>query len=185
MPRGRVWIVLLVLLAAAGGAWYFFRAEVETAVGRVEKALESGPTITPIRDIVAAPSRFAGKEVTVRGAVTSTSEVVTSGGWTSRFYTLKGEGAEIVVLVREVLPAATASRSPASWRKRRPRARGSRRGWTRGGASKAPAAEPAQAPSTSSSRVGKIRRSRAVANTRTHRICATLSAAAIVIEEGE
>jgi hypothetical protein len=105
MPRGRVWIVLLVLLAAAGGAWYFFRAEVETAVGRVEKALESGPTITPIRDIVAAPSRFAGKEVTVRGAVTSTSEVVTSGGWTSRFYTLKGEGAEIVVLVREVLPA--------------------------------------------------------------------------------
>jgi hypothetical protein len=106
MQRGRIWIVLLVVLAAAaaGGAWYFFRPEVEKAMGQVEKALEPGPTITPIRDIVAAPSRFAGKEVTVQGAVTSTSEVVTSGGWTSRFYTLKGEGAEIVVLVKESLP---------------------------------------------------------------------------------
>jgi hypothetical protein len=105
MQGGRIWIVLLVALAAAGGgAWYFVRPEVETAVKQVEKALEPGPTITPIRDIVAAPSRFAGKEVTVQGAVISTSEVVTSGGWTSRFYTLKGEGAEIVVLVKESLP---------------------------------------------------------------------------------
>jgi len=97
MQRGRVWLVLLVALALAGGTWYFFRAE-------VEKALEPAPTITPIRDIVAAPSRFVGKDVTVQGAVTSTSEVVTSGGWASSFYTLKGEGAEIVVVVRETLP---------------------------------------------------------------------------------
>ena len=105
MQRGRIGLVLLVVLALAGGAWYFFRADIEKAAGHVGKALEPGPVITPIREIVAAPSRFAGKEVTVQGAVTSTSEVVTSGGWTSRFYTLKGEGAEIVVLVREGLPA--------------------------------------------------------------------------------
>ncbi|HSD41735.1 MAG TPA: hypothetical protein VLD36_07695 [Burkholderiales bacterium] len=104
MQRGRVWLVLLVVLALAGGAWYFFRPDVEKAVAGVGKALEPGPTITPIRDIVAAPSRFAGKEVTVQGAVTSTSEVVTSGGWASRFYTLKGQGGEILVVVRQSLP---------------------------------------------------------------------------------
>lgn len=105
MQRGRTWLVLLVVVALAGGVWYFFRADVEKALGDAQKALEPAPTITPIRNIVAAPSRFVGKEVTVQGAVTSTSEVVTSGGWTSRFYTLKGEGAEIVVVVREGLPA--------------------------------------------------------------------------------
>lgn len=106
MQRGRVWLVLLVVVAlAAGGVWYFFRADVEKTLKQAEKALEPGPTITPIRNIVAAPSRFVGKEVTVQGAVTSTSEVVASGGFASRFYTLKGEGAEIVVVVREGLPA--------------------------------------------------------------------------------
>ena len=106
MQRGRVWLVfLLLIVAAAGGAWYFFRADVEKALGQAGKALEPGPTITPIRDIAAAPARFVGKEVTVQGAVTSTSEVVMSGGWASRFYTLKSEGAEIVVVVRESLPA--------------------------------------------------------------------------------
>jgi hypothetical protein len=96
--------VLLVVVALAGGVWHFFRADVEKALGEAQKALEPAPTITPMRNIVAAPSRFVGKEVTVQGAVSSTGEVVTSGGWTSRFYTLKGEGAEIVVVVRESLP---------------------------------------------------------------------------------
>ena len=104
MQRGRAWLVLLLVLAAAGGAWYLFRADVERAVGEVEKALEPGPTLTPIRDVVAAPARFQGKEVTVQGTVTSTSEVVMSGGAASRFYTLKAEGTEIIVLVRESLP---------------------------------------------------------------------------------
>ncbi len=97
MPRGRAWIVLLLVLAAAGGVWHFFRAD-------VEQALEPGPTLTPIRDVVAAPARFQGKELTVQGTVSSTSEVVMSGGATSRFYTLKGEGGELVVTVRESLP---------------------------------------------------------------------------------
>jgi hypothetical protein len=97
VQRGRAWLVLLLVVAAAGGAWYFFRPD-------IEKALEPGPALTPIRDVVAAPARFQGKEVTVQGTVTSTSEVVMSGGAASRFYTLKAEGAEIIVLVRQSLP---------------------------------------------------------------------------------
>ena len=97
MQRGRAWLVLLLVVAAAGGAWYFFRPE-------IEQALEPGPTLTPIRDVVAAPARFQGKELTVQGTVSATSEVVMSGGAASRFYTLKGEGGEIVVTVRESLP---------------------------------------------------------------------------------
>lgn len=97
MQRGRAWLVLLLVVAAAGGAWYFFRPD-------IEKALEPGPTLTPIRDVVAAPARFQGKELTVQGTVTSTGEVVMSSGAASRFYTLKAEGAEIIVLVRQNLP---------------------------------------------------------------------------------
>ena len=97
MQGGRTWLVLLLVVAAAGGAWYFYRPE-------IEQALEPGPTLTPMRDVVAAPARFHGKELTVQGTVTSTSEVVMSGGAASRFYTLKGEGGEIVVTVRESLP---------------------------------------------------------------------------------
>lgn len=106
MQRGRVWLVVLVGLAAAGGAvWYFFPEELKRAAGHAEKALEPGPVITPLRDVAAAPARFQGKEVTVQGTVTSTSELVMSGGQASRFYTLKADGAEIVVTVRESLPA--------------------------------------------------------------------------------
>lgn len=109
MERGRAWLTVLVVLgllaAAAGGAWHFFRPDVEKAVQQVEKALEPGPTITPIRDIATAPRRFDGKEVTVQGVVTGTSELVASDGRASRFYTLRGEGAEVVVTVRDNLPA--------------------------------------------------------------------------------
>lgn len=106
MQRGRVWLVVLAgLAAAAGAAWYFFPEAVKRAAGQAEKALEPGPKITPLRDVATAPARFQGKEVTVRGTVTSTSELVMSGGQASRFYTLKAEGAEIVVTVRDGLPA--------------------------------------------------------------------------------
>jgi hypothetical protein len=105
MQRGRVWLVLLVVVALAGGAWYFFRADVDKALGEAEKALEPGPTITPIQSIAYAPARFDGKEVTVQGVVTSTSELVMSGGKATRFYTLRGDGGELVVTVKEHLPA--------------------------------------------------------------------------------
>ncbi len=106
MPRGRVWVIVLVgLAAAAGAAWTFFPEELKRAAGHAEKVLEPGPAITPLRDVATAPARFQDKEVTVQGTVTSTSELVMSGGQASRFYTLKAEGAEIVVTVRESLPA--------------------------------------------------------------------------------
>jgi hypothetical protein len=103
VQRGRAWLVLLLVLAAAGGAWYS-SARTSSARSGSRKALETGPTLTPIRDVVAAPARFQGKELTVQGTVSSTSEVVMSSGAASRFYTLKGEGGEIVVTVRERLP---------------------------------------------------------------------------------
>jgi hypothetical protein len=104
--RGRAWLVVLVAVAAAAGAvWYFFPEEVRKVTVEAERALEPGPTITPIRDIAAAPRRFDGKEVTVQGVVTSTSELVASSGQASRFYTLRGDGAEVVVTVRDSLPA--------------------------------------------------------------------------------
>jgi hypothetical protein len=105
VQRGRVWLVALVGLAVAAGAvWTFFPEELRRAAGHAEKALEPGPVITPLRDVAAAPARFRGKEVTVQGTVTSTSELVMSGGQASRFYTLKAEGGELVVDVRESLP---------------------------------------------------------------------------------
>jgi hypothetical protein len=102
--RGRVWLVALAgVVAAAGAAWYFFPDEVQQTVRQAEKALDPGPTLTPLRDVAAAPARFQGKEVTVQGTVTSTSELVMSGQAT-RFYTLKSEGAEVVVTVSDSLP---------------------------------------------------------------------------------
>jgi hypothetical protein len=97
-------MVLAAVAVAAGAIWYFWPEEVDRAVRQAEKALDPGPVITPIRDVVAAPARFQGKEVTIQGTVTSTSELVMSGGQASRFYTLKSEGGEIVVTVREGLP---------------------------------------------------------------------------------
>jgi hypothetical protein len=103
---GRAWLAVIVAIAAVGGAvWHFFPEEVKKLVGQAEKALEPGPVITPLRDLVSAPARFQGKEVTVQGTVSSTSELVMSGGQATRFYTLKAEGGEIVVTVRESLPA--------------------------------------------------------------------------------
>jgi hypothetical protein len=96
MPRG-IWPVVLFLGAAVGAAWYFWddlRPQLTTG----------GPEITPIQSIVAAPARYDGKEVTVKGAVNSTSDIRFAGGPSSRSYTLKEGSAELVVIPRDSLP---------------------------------------------------------------------------------
>lgn len=106
MRAGRAWLAAIVAVAAAAGAvWHFFPEEAGRAAGQAGKALAPGPSITPVREVVSAPAHFQGREVTVQGTVSATSELVMSDGRASRFYTLKAEGGEIVVTVRESLPA--------------------------------------------------------------------------------
>ena len=96
MPRG-FWLIVLFLLGLAGAAWYFW--------DHLRPQLASGPEITPIPSIVAAPARYDGKEVTVKGVVNSTSDIRLSSGAGSRSYTLKEGAAELVVVPRDALPA--------------------------------------------------------------------------------
>jgi hypothetical protein len=98
MPRG-FWLIVLFLLGLAGAAWYFWDDL------RPQLAGSSGPELTPIPSIVAAPGRYDGKEVTVKGVVNSTSDIRLSSGAGSRSYTLKEGNAEIVVVSQESLPA--------------------------------------------------------------------------------
>jgi hypothetical protein len=98
MPRG-FWLIVLFLLGLAGAAWYFWDDL------RPQLAGSSGPEITPIPSIVAAPVRYDGKEVTVKGVVNSTSDIRLSSGAGSRSYTLKEGNAEIVVVSQDALPA--------------------------------------------------------------------------------
>ena len=98
MPRG-FWLIVLFLLGLAGAAWYFWDDL------RPQLAGGSGPEITPIPSIVAAPARYDGKEVTVKGVVNSTSDIRLASGGGSRSYTLKEDNAEIVVVPEESLPA--------------------------------------------------------------------------------
>ena len=98
MPRG-VWLIVLFLLGLAGAAWYFWDDL------RPQLAGSSGPEITPIPSIVAAPARYDGKEVTVKGVVNSTSDIRLASGAGSRSYTLKEGNAEIVVVPQDALPA--------------------------------------------------------------------------------
>ena len=98
MPRG-FWLIVLFLLGLAGAAWYFWDDL------RPQLAGGSGPEITPIPSIVAAPARYDGKEVTVQGVVNSTSDIRLASGAGSRSYTLKEDNAEIVVVPGESLPA--------------------------------------------------------------------------------
>ena len=98
MPRG-FWLIVLFLLGLAGAAWYL-RDDL-----RPQLAGSSGPEITPIPSIVAAPARYDGKEVTVKGVVNSTSDIRLASGAGSRSYTLKEDNAEIVVVPEESLPA--------------------------------------------------------------------------------
>lgn len=96
MPRG-FWLIVLFLIGLAGAAWYFW--------DDLRPQLASGPEITPIPAIVAAPGRYEGKQVTVKGVVTSTSDIRLSSGAGSRSYTLKEGAAEIVVVPPDSLPA--------------------------------------------------------------------------------
>ena len=98
MPRG-FWLIVLFLVALAGAAWHFW--------DDLRPQLTSGsePEITPIPSIVAAPVRYDGKEVTVKGVVNSTSDIRLASGAGSRSYTLKEGNVEIVVVPRDALPA--------------------------------------------------------------------------------
>jgi hypothetical protein len=95
MPRGS-WLAVLLSVGLAGAAWHF-RDE-------LRMRLVPGPTFTPIASIVAAPARYDGKEVTVKGVVSSTSEIRLSGGAAHLSYSLKEDGAELVVVAREAVP---------------------------------------------------------------------------------
>jgi hypothetical protein len=98
VPRG-FWLIVLFLIGVGAAAWHFWDDLKPQLTG------PSGPEITPIPAIVAAPVRYDGKEVTVKGVVNSTSEIRLSSGAGSRTYTLKEGNAEIVVVPREALPA--------------------------------------------------------------------------------
>ena len=98
MPRG-FWLIVLFLLGLAGAAWYFWDDL------RPQLAGSSGPETTPIPSIVAAPGRYDGKAVTVKGVVNSTSDIRLASGAGSRSYTLKEGNAEIVVVPQDSLPA--------------------------------------------------------------------------------
>lgn len=95
MPRA-FWLSVLALVCLAGAGWHFRDA--------LWARFAPGPTITPIASIVAAPGRYEGKSVTVRGVVSSTSELRLAGGAKHLSYSLKADGAELVVEPREALP---------------------------------------------------------------------------------
>ncbi len=91
----------LVILAALAGAGWHFRQDIEAWL---RAFTASGPPLASIAEIVAAPQRFDGREVTVTGTVSSTSEVSFAGGAPSRNYTLREGRAEIVVASGRALP---------------------------------------------------------------------------------
>lgn len=98
MPRG-FWLIVVFLIGVAGAVWHFWDDLKPQLTG------PSGPEITPIPSIVAAPARYDGKEVTVKGIVNSTSDIRLASGAGSRSYTLREGNVEIVVVPRESLPA--------------------------------------------------------------------------------
>ena len=98
MPRG-IWLIILFLAGVGGAAWYFWDDLRPQLTG------PGAPELTPIPAIVTAPARYDGKEVTVKGVVTSTSDIRLSSGAGSRSYTLKEGAAEIVVIPRDSLPS--------------------------------------------------------------------------------
>src|SRR5262245_26413234 len=97
MPRG-FWLIILFLIGLAAAAWSFWDDLRPQLAG-------TAPELTPIPSIVAAPARYDGKEVTVKGIVNSTSDIRLASGAGSRSYTLKEGNVEIVVVPRESLPA--------------------------------------------------------------------------------
>jgi hypothetical protein len=97
MPRG-FWLIVLFLIGLGAAAWYFWDDLRPQLAG-------TAPEITPIPSIVAAPARYDGKEVTVKGIVNSTSDIRLASGAGSRSYSLKEGNVEILVVPRESLPA--------------------------------------------------------------------------------
>lgn len=57
----------------------------------------------PIPDIINNPARYEGRQVKVKGVVAEVTKISLLG---IRCYTLKDQGSEIVVTVRETLPTA-------------------------------------------------------------------------------
>lgn len=98
MPRG-FWLIVVFLIGVAGAVWHFWDDLKPQLTG------PSGPEITPIPSIVAAPVRYEGRDVTVKGIVNSTSDIRLASGAGSQSYTLKEGNVEIVVVPRESLPA--------------------------------------------------------------------------------
>lgn len=94
-------LVIVLMVAAAAGAGWHFRGDLAAAY---RSLAGGGPAATPIADIVAAPQRFDGRELTVTGTVSGTSEVSFGGGPPARSYTLREGKAEIVVDTRGALP---------------------------------------------------------------------------------
>jgi hypothetical protein len=64
--------------------------------------------ITPIRDIVAAPGGFDGKQVTIQGRVTATTELRSSGGTGYRAYGLRDSTGEMTVVAQGAVPPSGA-----------------------------------------------------------------------------
>lgn len=92
---------VLIVGAFAGTAWHF-RNDIEAWIRTLTA---SGPALTSIAEIVASPQRFDGREVTVAGTVSGTSEVSYAGRPPSRSYTLREGKVEIVVDTPSALPA--------------------------------------------------------------------------------
>ena len=76
MQRGGLLPVVVFLLAAAGAVWYF--------EDEILRSFAPAPELTPIPAVVAAPARYDGKQVTVKGVVTSTSDIRLATGAGSR-----------------------------------------------------------------------------------------------------
>lgn len=81
--NNRIWFVLLVALTLAGCDYLPFG-------------------YTPVRDIVAAPANFEGKEVKLRGTVRDVTKLPVLNVKT---YTLRDDTAEITVATEGNLPA--------------------------------------------------------------------------------
>ncbi len=77
-------IILLIVIAAGAGAWYYMSHIQHTSIER----------------ILASPQKFEGKEVTIEGVVTDR----TSFFVVLKFFKLRDKTGEIIVLTKQSLP---------------------------------------------------------------------------------